>query len=61
MMIARAVKSILRNRTTYPANLARNMARLVMLMPILTVIDLSVAIGSIAWLVRDARRDWRAK
>ena len=30
-------------------------------MPILTVIDLSVAIGSIAWLVRDAGRDWRTK
>ena len=59
MMMARAVKSILRNRTTYPANPARNLARLVVLMPILTVIDLAVAVGSIAWLVRDARRDWR--
>lgn len=57
MMMARAAKSILRNRSTYPANLARNIARFVVLMPILTVIDLSVAIGSVAWLVRDAGRD----
>jgi glycosyltransferase involved in cell wall biosynthesis len=58
MMMARACKSILRNRRIYPANPARNMARLVVLIQILTVIDLSVAIGSIAWLVWDARRDY---
>ncbi|MFY9621675.1 MAG: glycosyltransferase [Pyrinomonadaceae bacterium] len=61
MMMARAAKSILRNRTTYPANPARNMARLVVIMAILTVIDLSVAIGSTAWLVRDAWSDLRTK
>ena len=56
MMLGRGAKSILRNRATYPANPVRNLARLVMLMPILTVIDLSVAVGSITWLVRDAGR-----
>jgi glycosyltransferase involved in cell wall biosynthesis len=57
MMMARAAKSILRNRATYPANPARNLARLFMVMLILTVIDVSVAMGSIAWLVRDSQRD----
>ena len=61
MMTARAGKSIWRNRRSYHANPVRNTARLVMVMAILTVIDLSVAIGSIAWLVRDARRDLRTK
>lgn len=56
IMIARAAKSIHNNRAVYPAKLARNVARLVLLVPILSAIDAAVFIGSIDWLVRDKLR-----
>lgn len=53
LMIARAGKSIHRNRINYPAGLARNLGRLFVIVPILTTIDLAAFVGSIDWLVRD--------
>jgi glycosyltransferase involved in cell wall biosynthesis len=53
LMIARAVKSIARNRTAYPAGLARNVGRVFLLVPILAAIDAAAFVGSIDWLMRD--------
>jgi glycosyltransferase involved in cell wall biosynthesis len=53
LMVARAVKSIARNRTAYPAGLARNLARVFLLVPIISAIDAAAFVGSIAWVVRD--------
>jgi glycosyltransferase involved in cell wall biosynthesis len=53
MLLARAVVSILRNRSSYPATLVRNIVRLPILMPLLATIDLATMVGSIQWLVKD--------
>jgi glycosyltransferase involved in cell wall biosynthesis len=53
LMIARAVKSITRNRTAYPAGFMRNVGRVFLLVPILAAIDAAAFVGSIDWLVRD--------
>src|SRR2546423_54740 len=56
LMIARAVKSIDRNRRDRPANLIRNCARLFLIIPVLTAIDIAAIVGSIAWLFGDKLR-----
>ena len=53
LMIARALKSIARNRTAYPAGFTRNVARVFLLVPIIAAIDAAAFVGSIDWLVRD--------
>ena len=53
MMFARAVVSIRRNRVVYPASLARNLARVVGIAFVLTVIDAGAIIGSLQWLFMD--------
>jgi glycosyltransferase involved in cell wall biosynthesis len=55
-MTARAVKSIYRNRATYTAGFVRNVARLFVLLPILTAIDIAAFAGSINWFLRDKLR-----
>ena len=56
MMISRAMKSIYQNRISYPAGVARNLARLCVIMVILAAIDLAAFAGSVDWLVRDKLR-----
>ncbi len=53
MILARSVVAIRRNRRCYPAGLGRNLARLLMLIPILAVIDLAAIVGSLQWLLTD--------
>lgn len=53
LLIARAAKTLYQNRKTYPAGLGRNLARLVLLVPIIATIDAAAFIGSINWLLRD--------
>jgi glycosyltransferase involved in cell wall biosynthesis len=53
MIIARAAKSINRNRTSYPAGFGRNLARTIVLVPIIAAIDAASFLGTLDWLVRD--------
>jgi glycosyltransferase involved in cell wall biosynthesis len=53
MILVRSVRAIQRNRHCYPAGLGRNLARLVLLVPLLTVIDLAAIVGSVQWLLMD--------
>jgi len=61
MMIARAVVSIARNRSCYPATIPRNVARVVLIAFVLSLIDAGAIVGSIQWLFLDwARGDRKA-
>jgi glycosyltransferase involved in cell wall biosynthesis len=53
LLIARAAKTLYQNRKAYPAGLGRNLARLVLLVPIIATLDAAAFIGSINWLLRD--------
>ncbi len=52
-MILRAGKALRRNRISYPAGLGRNLARMVLLVPIIATIDAAAFVGSIDWFLRD--------
>ena len=56
MLAARAAVSIRRNRVCYPASFLQNIARGMMVMPLLAVLDAAAIIGSIQWLLLDERR-----
>ena len=60
-IVARALKSIYRNRGNYPAGPWRNAGRLVVLIPILTAIDAAAFAGTVDWLLRDKVGLRRAK
>ncbi len=53
VLFARATKTLYRNRLSYPASLPRNLARIILLMPIIATLDAAAFIGSINWLLRD--------
>ena len=53
MLLVRAIVSIHRNRTCYPAGASRNLRRLLLLIPLLATIDAAAFIGSIQWLFFD--------
>jgi glycosyltransferase involved in cell wall biosynthesis len=55
-MVARGVRALRQNRFCYPASGARNLLRLILIVPILTVIDLATFAGSFAWLFFDSFR-----
>lgn len=54
MMIGRSGKAILRNARSYPAGAMRNVARMFVLIPILSAIDAAAFVGSVDWLLRDS-------
>jgi glycosyltransferase involved in cell wall biosynthesis len=60
MLAARAAVSIKRNRICYPASFLQNVARGVMVMSLLAVLDAAALIGSIQWLLLDSFR-WGRK
>lgn len=60
-LIVRATKALYRNRKSYPASYARNVARLFLLCPIIAVLDAAAFIGSINWLLRDQLRPGESK
>jgi glycosyltransferase involved in cell wall biosynthesis len=53
LMTARSLRALYQNRRHYPAGLARNLFRLIVIVPILSAIDLATFVGSAAWLFRD--------
>jgi glycosyltransferase involved in cell wall biosynthesis len=60
MLAARAAVSIRRNRVCYPASFLHNLARGVLVMSLLAVLDAAAIIGSIQWLLLDSFR-WSRK
>lgn len=56
MLAARAVISLRRNRTTYPAGAGRNVLRLLLLVPLLAAIDAAAFAGSLDWVLKDKLR-----
>jgi glycosyltransferase involved in cell wall biosynthesis len=56
MLVARAAVSIRRNRICYPASFMQNVARGVMVMSLIAVLDAAAIAGSIQWLLLDGRR-----
>jgi len=59
MLAARAAVSIRRNRVCYPASLLQNLARGMMVMSLLAVLDAAAISGSIQWLLLDCFRGSR--
>ena len=55
LLVARAVKTLSRNRRVYPAGIGRNLMRLLMLLPIIASLDLAAFVGSLNWLLLDRR------
>jgi glycosyltransferase involved in cell wall biosynthesis len=55
LLVARAVKTLSRNRKVYPAGIGRNLMRLLMLLPIIASLDLAAFVGSLNWLLLDRR------
>lgn len=60
MLAARAVVSIRRNRSCYPASVLRNLRRVVLVMSIIAALDAATILGSIQWLFLDWFR-WSRK
>ena len=56
VLIARAAKTLYRNRNYYPANITRNVARLVYIAPIIATLDVAAFAGTWNWLWRDKLR-----
>ncbi|MGA9995357.1 MAG: glycosyltransferase [Pyrinomonadaceae bacterium] len=53
MLAARAATAIQRNHHSYPATLTRNLARLLLLMPIIATLDAAAFAGTLNWLIKD--------
>ena len=60
MLAARAAVSIRRNRVCYPASFLQNVARGLMVMSLLAVLDAAAITGSLQWLLLDCFR-WSRK
>ena len=60
MLLARAVVSIRRNRTQYPATTPRNIKRLLILIPLIAVLDAAAFVGTLDWLLKDSFRQREA-
>ena len=53
LILARSIIALRRNRYCYPAGRWRNLARLFLLVPIISVLDAAALIGNINWLIFD--------
>jgi glycosyltransferase involved in cell wall biosynthesis len=53
LLTARGTSALWKNRRTFPAGVARNILRLVVLVPIIATLDAAAFAGSIAWLFLD--------
>ncbi|MCA1629171.1 MAG: glycosyltransferase [Acidobacteria bacterium] len=60
MQTARAVVALRRNRRSFPATPARNAARLLLLVPVISTLDAATILGAIHWAVADRLRVSRA-
>jgi glycosyltransferase involved in cell wall biosynthesis len=56
LLMARAAKAIRKYRFVAPASLARNVARVLVIVPIIATLDLAAFIGSLHWLLADKLR-----
>lgn len=56
LLVARAGLALRRNRRSYPASHARNLLRLLLLVPIIATLDAAALLGSINWLLFDKLR-----
>jgi glycosyltransferase involved in cell wall biosynthesis len=61
LLIARAANAIRKYRFAAPARLARNVARLFVIVPIIATLDLAAFVGSIHWLLADKLRSMGAR
>jgi cellulose synthase/poly-beta-1,6-N-acetylglucosamine synthase-like glycosyltransferase len=55
-LAARAVVAVKRNQVRYPAGIAENALRLVVLTPLIALLDAATTIGTLQWAVKDR---WR--
>lgn len=53
MLAARALVAIWRNRFCYPGSLLENVARLLVLVPLIAMLDAATFIGTLQWAVKD--------
>jgi glycosyltransferase involved in cell wall biosynthesis len=53
MLSARAAVAIWRNRACYPGNLFKNVARLLVLIPLIALLDAATITGTLHWAVKD--------
>jgi len=55
-LLTRAVVAIRRNRQVYPASIARNLCRLLLIVPLIAVLDLASIGGTLRWVITDKCR-----
>jgi GT2 family glycosyltransferase len=53
MLVARAAVAIWRNRACYPGSIFENVARMLVLVPLIAMLDAATIIGSLQWAVKD--------
>jgi glycosyltransferase involved in cell wall biosynthesis len=53
LMLMRALMAIWRNRHAYPAAASRNVLRLLLIVPLITVLDIGLILGTFRWLLTD--------
>ena len=53
LLLARAAVAIRRNRHVYPASARRNALRLLIMVPLITVLDMGLFVGSLQWVLTD--------
>jgi len=56
MLVARAIVAIWRNRTCYPGSIFENVARMLVLVPLIAMLDAATIIGTLRWAVKDKLR-----
>ena len=53
LMVARAARTLVQNRRSFPAGIFRNSLRLLLIVPIIATLDAAAFAGTISWLLRD--------
>jgi glycosyltransferase involved in cell wall biosynthesis len=61
MLLMRGVISLRRNSQCYPAGVSRTLARLILLVPIIAVIDAAAIVGTVKWFLKDNTGDSRTE
>jgi glycosyltransferase involved in cell wall biosynthesis len=56
LLIARSIKAIWKNRDCQPATVSHNLVRLLVLVPLISVLDAATFVGSIQWFLEDKVR-----
>ncbi|HCX30420.1 MAG TPA: hypothetical protein DHU55_11745, partial [Blastocatellia bacterium] len=53
LLVARAAVAIWRNRGCYPSSIFENVARILVLVPLIGMLDAATIIGTVQWAVKD--------